>query len=511
MRVPTFLAELLPWIVSAAGLLVGWLGRPRLPEAVGESLFVSGLSAAIVAGYFPGFADTEGFLRTCAILAGLAVLWHLVGRWIERPGAAGSAADRSAEIRRQLAGHFCLLCGIGLVGISLTQTADSPRERRLVLAACLLALSAITLPAAVRAADAYRRYAVIALLSAALRLWLPLEGVVAWEPTLASALAAAGVIILVLALVPDVSNWWYRRSVWEHQPEQLLRQRPTWPALSAGIIGGAGLVGLAAILSRPAFVPAVAVFLVAIGVLVTAHRRQQPRVGEFGLLLVGEGIVLTARRLLSDHPFAWPAGCAAAGLYLLWLARFWRQQLYNGKAWTTAGTLIPAARRLAHAASVAACACAVGAVRITGAAPALGSVAAGVGLVLLAWMLLRDAKEPQNAFAGWLACLTLLSASVPCYALFCSAGRPVAWPLLFGGLATLLALLCGRQTGPATSRDRACNAYLGGILTIVLYATLLAPGGANPVARAAGPVLLLAAWLVRWSGGGLRRTPAAGS
>jgi len=201
----------------------------------------------------------------------------------------------------------------------------------------------------------------------------------------------------------------------------------------------------------------------------------------------------------SPAPFFAPR--VAAGIYLVWLAGFWHQQLHNGRAWTTAGTLIPAARRLSHVAAVAACTCATGAVGDTAGAAPLGSSAGAVGLALLAWMLLRDARRSENAFGSWLACPTLLSASVPCYGLLAAAGRPISWPLLFGALAPLLALLCGRQSSPATLRDRACNAYLGGILTIVLYATLLAPGphtSPGPVACLAGPAFLLAAWLIRW-------------
>ena len=66
-----------------------------------------------------------------------------------------------------------------------------------------------------------------------------------------------------------------------------------------------------------------------------------------GLALAGGGVVL-----LVTHTVSWSWASLALGAILAagwsgWLARFWRQQLHGGRAWTTAGRLIPVARNTA--------------------------------------------------------------------------------------------------------------------------------------------------------------------
>ncbi|MBI5863051.1 MAG: hypothetical protein HZB38_00790 [Planctomycetes bacterium] len=94
---------------------------------------------------------------------------------------------------------------------------------------------------------------------------------------------------------------------------------------------------------------------------------------------------------------------------MIWLARFWRQQLLDGAAWTTAGRLIPAARLLA----VAACVALAGAfaARLTAQHTPDSMSGIGAAFVLVLFLLLfrlqsREAGEnssPIAATGAWLA------------------------------------------------------------------------------------------------------------
>jgi hypothetical protein len=57
--------------------------------------------------------------------------------------------------------------------------------------------------------------------------------------------------------------------------------------------------------------------------------------------MVAEWVVLAAVAWLPRFGLNAAFGMALAGVYFAWLTRFWRQQLLLGRAWTTAGRLIP--------------------------------------------------------------------------------------------------------------------------------------------------------------------------
>ena len=109
-------------------------------------------------------------------------------------------------------------------------------------------------------------------------------------------------------------------------------------------------------------------------------------------------------------------GCGLAGVYLLWLARFWEQQLLEGRPWTTAGRLIPVTRRAGCATATACLGLAVG-VAVSGEA-ATGQTMwqPAVTLLLcllLASMLVGEAAKQGSVAAALGACLATVAAVVP--------------------------------------------------------------------------------------------------
>jgi hypothetical protein len=142
----------------------------------------------------------------------------------------------------------------------------------------------------------------------------------------------------------------------------------------------------------------------------------------------------------------WPGalfGLALAGGYLLWLARFWDQQLLDGSAWTTAGRLIPAARRLAYVGSSLAFAAAMGGMMAGAFAGQNVWLAAITTLLLLGLMslLVRDWLEHGQPGAVAAAVLVTLAAVGPASGLFLqAAGEPLMLGVGVAGAGLLLAL-----------------------------------------------------------------------
>ncbi len=152
-----------------------------------------------------------------------------------------------------------------------------------------------------------------------------------------------------------------RRRSWPDGLAVLTADLPRWPGLrpAAGVIGLLALV--LAFCTAGSFPPILATFVAAVTCLGLAHRRWSTVLAVLGLLLLTTAAFLVLPAVLAWRIGQFPQGTAAAGLVGLafatwlwqWLAVVWRQQLDNGRAWTTAGRLIPAARAVGGATAVA--------------------------------------------------------------------------------------------------------------------------------------------------------------
>lgn len=159
----------------------------------------------------------------------------------------------------------------------------------------------------------------------------------------AGLLAGAGALLLALASV--IGRWRARRAAWlrgeplqPSTPYQAIEWLPV--TLLAYLAWATALRGLG--MDGSALVA-----LLAAGAGFTlGHAAQRGELLWIGLLSVPTAITGTTAWIWPDAA-GLTAGLGFATVHYAWLSRFWRQQLDDGRAWTTAGRLIPAVRAIA--------------------------------------------------------------------------------------------------------------------------------------------------------------------
>ncbi|MGD8450572.1 MAG: hypothetical protein PVJ57_02035 [Phycisphaerae bacterium] len=471
------------WIIIGVAVAVAAVFRRRLPVGVGPGLFTCGLSMALAAAYLgePGSSLTP--LHLTAFFTALAILWHLGARWIEH------AETPTGPVNRFLVAGYVGLTGALLAAGSILFAVDAPVADRLGLTLCLVILSALALRRWLDRSSELGGHAFIAAVGGAVYLWaLPAVGGLPlgrWR-------LLAACVALLLALVPVWRHWQFRRHVWRTEPERL-----TDPPAPAGGVHTLALVlsilvGLGGILLPAGGLTPVAVGLAALATFTVAHRAGGSGLaGRVGLALTAEAVVLAATCWLPATAVNLILGMAVAAGYLLWLARFWRQQLHDGVAWTTTGRLIPDARRLglALAAGCFVTAAAAAPQVATAAAGSLWvSLVAAVATLLLAYMLVGEATKADSPLIAWLACLLALSVAVPVQSALHAAGVMCPWAALVPYAAVLLAVRVGPQRGDGP-REAAYNAFIAGGVPVVVLAALAVPGALPP--SWLGPAVLL--------------------
>ncbi len=203
---------------------------------------------------------------------------------------------------------------------------------------------------------------------------------------------AALATVIAVALV----DWRRRVSIWKTAPERLVEPVPQHPVLHTGCVLLGGAVAVAILVEPQAWLAPLAAFTAALAVLTVGHRSGLLQVSQIGLLIAAEGVVMMMVAWLPAAPTNVLAGVSLAGMYLLWLAKFWQQQLDDGRAWTTTGRLIPAARQLSYVAGITAAAllCVFAAVGLRQGAPRGWVVWLAVALAILHWvMIVRDVRR----------------------------------------------------------------------------------------------------------------------
>lgn len=171
-------------------------------------------------------------------------------------------------------------------------------------------------------------------------------------PVLASTHAAigpwtsAGVALLALGLV--LADAWIRRRhrmrVWLADPEQLLEQSALAGWLICVSVPLALFAAGSAVPHAGSPVTPLTAWLAALAFLGSGHICGLAPLGAAGLMLAGLGVAAVPRAWLGVQDGSAVIGVSLAALWMLWLARFWVQQLDDGRPWTTTGRLIPAAR-----------------------------------------------------------------------------------------------------------------------------------------------------------------------
>ncbi len=161
-----------------------------------------------------------------------------------------------------------------------------------------------------------------------------------------------------------------RNRAWQLDIRYLLRRPRSWPGLQGSVLWAGLFVAMMGIIllifpstadafrrSGPPLAAAAAALVAGVAVFLVVHRHWREGLGElaFGLLtmmLCMLGMLLVPAEpvpLVQRFPMILNAlvlSCAVATGLWMWLAGVWVQQLMpGGWAWTTAGRLIPAARR----------------------------------------------------------------------------------------------------------------------------------------------------------------------
>ncbi|HPC23031.1 MAG: hypothetical protein KBH81_04635 [Phycisphaerae bacterium] len=474
------------WIICGLAVLAGLGGRRRLPAGVSEGLFVAGLSGILLAAYLPMRDPERSVVQLSAVLTALAVLWRFAP---QRAGGGTGAAGLDSrpplsELEKVSRPPFAagvvrsyavLLCGAAVAGLSLRVSPDAPREQRLAVTLCLVLMLALALRPRSGWASGVAWYAPLGLLACALRIWV-LPYAAGWPANVMTMLVCAGgVLSLGAALVPVLAYWRNRRRGWQLQTERLLEPPPPWRLWWTGVQVLAGLTGIAALVVRDAPLAAFGPALAAIGASVAGFRQRAVAGGSLALVLASEAAILATLAWLPDFGFNALAGATLAGLWMIWLSRFWTQQLHEGQAWTYTGHLVGPARRIGCAAAVVCLALAVSEVAGPAAVPAISvpqMIWSGVTfllLVRLARMLGRDAGQGENWLGPFAACFALLAALVPLEPVVATLTRSwPTWPVLLAVGLLLMALLGSRKRGRAEVQDWLYDAHIGGFLPVAI-------------------------------------------
>jgi hypothetical protein len=484
----------LSWMAAVLLAAVGTLAvilRRRLPRGLPEGVFTTAVTGAVVQIGGTLFAEAGGTPpRVPVLLAALCAIWYGAARAFEgvagRPAQAGEAGPpepSSTSVWFQAATVCGLLAAAGVLDQELGSVWPVP--------AILLA---VVLPGSVR-----RRWPEV-LAGLALLVWLVARSI-SWPRYDGSEWLALllGTLALLLVLLLVVLDWYLRSRAWHGHP---YRAPPPTPRRTVGHAAALALSAAAGLAALPVLASWVTVFsgaLSAYAAFGTAHRTGWAAAGWLGLLLVVQAVAALAWVCLVFDRSSAISGLVLPGALLIWLALFWRQQLHNGQAWTTAGRLIAPASRLAAALTAGAFVLVAagfaplggmlgsGGVVVTAGGPVSGIVI--LFLLPLAGLWLRARRETGEARAEFLVCLAaaslgLVAGEVP-NLLPASVRSPMTGLAAVGLLLGLgVWLLPGR-----IALGEAGLAYVGGVLPTLALAEICRRG----VESATLVALLLAA------------------
>lgn len=473
---PVGVAVTLALVVAVVALL----GRRRMPAGLGEGAFVSAVSGAALlvlavdsAGSFSGPALGH-------VLTALSVFWYVlsrigeVGRPSGWPRRASTTENDDACERLEVLAYAALVCGLAALVICLYRPAGLGMADWLAAAIDLVVLLALSVAAGLIRADSSGAYPAVTVLAGLLVLAVGCDGLETHATACGVGMNIAAALALLVVVGKVVLRWWRRRHQWLEDPQRVARAPLASDRLFTLLVGVSLLVGIGGVLLREAALAPSAVLLAAATCLTIGHLRGWLLAGEVGLILVGESIVVGSLAWLRPGWAGALFGLGLAGIYLLWLARFWDQQLEDGVPWTTAGRLIPSARRLAYAAGAGAVAATVGGFGSGDSQVQPGWLAAITAVVLLGSMVLlvRDAYEHRRSGGALAACLVVVAAAGPgCRLLSGLLGAAVSPVVGIAGGGLLLAVRAAvmPRTPPAAT---VYNAFIGGILPVIALFTL---------------------------------------
>ncbi len=420
----------LAWAVLASGLLA------TVHRRVGLAAAICGTMAAWTAAlllWIPPEANAQARL-----FVGLAFVALACGRLLERRDPAAARAAWAA----------CWLAAAAAAACTLSDPPADAAEARAGLLPVSVALILLACFAPRTASGPLALYALAVWAIALARGCGAPARMPAHHAAIALTVAAGSLVALLADLI---LRWDRRRRAWERDPSRpaaaIPPPKPLYAALTAAALAAAVLaaVGPADVLSvLTAFVAAIVCF-------VAGHVCGWKQAGVLGLIVAAETIVFAATAFVGADAYGFTLGWVIASGWLLWIARFWEQQLLDGRPWTTAGTLIAPARALARLATLAVAAAAWFACE-PGRALSLPAGLALAGLVaLLARMFVRDALRAEHADSAWAGLMLAATFVLPAHtaAMHFAPAHRVPLAVWFALIAVLLAMPASLRRLPA--------------------------------------------------------------
>ena len=324
----------------------------------------------------------------------LALAWLGAGSRRAAPVRSWLAVgEAEAATMLRSAAFVCVLCAIA---VSIPSAGESAM---LLASTCLLIAGGGAVIAVVQATAAApnrraaageeeRRLAAVLAAAAVAVMLSAAPGLSAWMVALQPLLAGLG---FAAALRDVLVERRHRRRVWLADPRRLLERPPASPRLHRAVLASAWAVGILAAAQPAPGVSGASLIIAAIGCGTLFHRSAILRSGDLAMLLCAEALILSAAEWTGSPLIGGILGGTLVALAFALLAAFWRTQLDDGVAWTTAGRLLPAVRRTALAgAALASClalSAALGGVSIAGQPPLM--IAAAIAGLAAAWALLH--------------------------------------------------------------------------------------------------------------------------
>jgi hypothetical protein len=473
--------------------------QSRLLPGVPHALFAAAVSFGVIlvsSVVFEGMSASTG-------LTLLAVGWFLLGGWIEHSKDAATGVRRlvgrwEGGLVLRAAGLVCGLLALGgyVPGDGIVQPGALIRTVMLFIGAAFLALLLMLRGGSSEARENNGQYpgagefcAILVLagvLAAALHKLVTAE---LWS-FLVFGQSASAAVAIALVLVDAQRERRHRQRVWLAEPRRLLERTPPNRTVDYLVISLAWGVGvMAAALPTPG-ISGVSLILAAMSSGAVFHRRGIGPAGDLALLLCAESAVLSAWEWTGSAPAGALLGGAVAAVLMTGMGTVWSGQLHEGRAWTSAGRLVPATRRVT---------CAVAALMFMVAfSEAFGwsgvgfsrahlplQLTVGVACLGLAWLLSQvDGREAPEAELG--SALAICAAMLAIWSGIEGAARVGFSPVVAIGAGLSLLALClavplgRRQPGPI-----ATGLICGGlpVLTVVLI-------GANGMDRASQSMIV---------------------
>jgi hypothetical protein len=516
------------------GLLVFSLFLSRfLARGAGEALFVVAVSGIMLAGYFPYDGSVHWHFVIAAGLTVLSAMWTFAAGWIERNSkiatppatddvtrAAGAPRGRKmrAELapRRILGFHAAVISALGAAIMILAIPRDDRHHYIVSLSIPMCALSLVALSVLLWRPTAMSASAFLLVSGGVAWMWLDsffrgqeLGGMV--RGAFASACAALG------AFIAEVLMDWRIRIRWSRtRPRELLQSGHDRSVLHPVLFAICLIVSAMCLVTwRNPWTPAplAASCIVLFGI---AHRANWAVARNLGVAQLAAAIVLTLTAVLPDWPLRPCVALALTGVYFCWLAGFWTQQLHDDTAWTTAGRLIPAARRMAILLAFGAFAGSLSAglaefVMYVG--PMWFHATALAAVMLLAAPLGVTSIRRRSPDAALASCLCVAAGIYPADLILERLELYVPMEILIAASGLVVAILIGpdRRGDPV---DWVYNAVIGGFIPGTLF-MMIAHEGAPRIEMFQSKWGLIAATacllaiLIRWWPGAGRRIAAA--